>query len=188
MTRAAAALFALTLSFTAAPAIAGDFRNAAAAAEDLTATDTQEAAEAARVAYADFNSSLPFAVVYAIFVAKPADGYGMYTERPSTFKPGEPLLVYCEPIGLDWKEGGRGFQSAITVDFEITDSSGKVLAGQKKFGSFKFDSAVRNQEIMVNLTMEVDGAAPGDYQLIYTFTDENSGETAELPMPFAIAD
>ncbi|WP_146215513.1 hypothetical protein [Hoeflea marina] len=187
MTRLATALFAFAFSLSVAPAIAGDFADAAAVAEDLVATDTQQAAEAARIAYADFTGSLPFALVSAFFVTEPAEGYGMYTEHAGSFKPGQPILLYCEPIGLGWKEGGRGFQSAITVDFEITDSAGQVLGGQKKFGSFKFDSAVRNQEIMINLTMNVDGAEAGDYQLIYTFTDENSGETAVLPMPFSIA-
>lgn len=187
MTRLAAALFSVLLVVAAEPAHAGDFAAAALAAEDLVDTDAPAAAEAARTAYADFNAELPFDVVYSAFVSKPAEGYGMYTERPSTFRPGEPLLVYCEPIGIDWKEGGRGFQSAFTVDFEIADSGGKVLGGQKQFGDFKFDSAVRNQEIMVNLSLDVDGAEAGDYVLTYTFTDRNSGESVDLDMPFTIA-
>ena len=89
MTRLAAALFALALSLSVAPASAGDFKNAAAAAEDLAATDTQAAAEAARVAYADFTGALPFALVSAFFVTEPAEGYGMYSEHTGSFKPGD---------------------------------------------------------------------------------------------------
>ena len=178
----------LFIAFGAAtPALAGPFADAAAGAEAQAATDVAGAALAGHEAYADFMGAQKFQMINATFVASDPEGFGMYDRRQAVFGKGEPLIVYCEPVGLPWQKGGRGFQSLFTVDFEVLDTTGKVLGGQKEFGRFGFDSAVRNQEIMTRLTLNVDGIEPGDYVLRYIFTDQVSGNQAGLDMPFKAA-
>ena len=169
-----------------APLQAGEFADRAAAAEALAADDVQQAAMAARAAYSDFMRSLPFTVINAVFVAEKPEGFGMVTAREPVFGAGEPLVVYCEPVGLKWVEGGRGYTSSFVVDVNLLGTDGTILGGQEKFGTFGFDSTFPNQEINTNLTLNVDGIAPGDYLVRYIFTDENSGEKAEVELPFTI--
>jgi hypothetical protein len=63
---------------------------------------------------------------------------------------------------------------------------GHMLAGQKEFGRFDFRSHVPNTEYMANLTLNVSGAPAGDYLLVLTVDDENSGASAKVELPFAI--
>lgn len=185
MTRTLSAVFLTACALGATPVMAGAFTDAAAKVEAQAATDVPGAAIAAHEAYADFMTAQKFQMINATFVTGEPEGFGMYDRRQDAiFKPGEPLTIYCEPVGLAWRKGGRGFQSLFTVDFEVLDTAGKVLGGQKEFGRFGFDSAVRNQEILTRLTLNVDGIEPGDYVLRYIFNDQVSGNQTALDMPF----
>lgn len=185
LTRTLSAVCLAVFTLGATPAMAGPFADAAAKVEALAATDVPGAAIAGHEAYADFMVAQKFQMINATFVTGEPEGFGMYDRRrDAVFKPGEPLTVYCEPVGLAWQKGGRGFQSLFTVDFEVLDTAGKVLGGQKEFGRFGFDSVVRNQEILTRLTLNVDGIEPGDYVLRYIFNDQVSGNQTALDMPF----
>ena len=78
-------------------------------------------------------------------------------------------------------------QTNFTVDFELMDAKGEVLAGQKTFGNFSFVGYVRNQEIFTHLTLDISGAAPGDYVLRYTLNDTGSNRNVKIDQPFKIA-
>lgn len=185
MTRTLSAVFLTAFMLGSTPVQAGPFADAAARVEAQAATDVPGAAVAGHEAYADFMTAQKFQMINATFVTGNPEGFGMYDRRPdAVFRPGEPLIVYCEPVGLAWQKGGRGFQSLFTVDFEVLDTAGKVLGGQKEFGRFGFDSVVRNQEILTRLTLDVDGIEPGDYVLRYIFNDRVSGNQTALVMPF----
>ncbi|WP_428688481.1 hypothetical protein [Roseibium sp.] len=128
----------------------------------------------------------PLAIPTAVFVAAPADGYGIYTARAdSVFAIGEPLLVYLEPVGFDWKQENGLFRSLLTVDFDLSSPDGTVLAGQKEFGRFDFKSHVPNTEYMANLTLRVNGAPAGDYVLDLTVNDQIGGGSARVKIPFS---
>ena len=169
-------------------ALAGPFADAATGAEAKATEDPVAAMEAAQNAFADFAESLRFTIANTTFIGEPAAGFGMITPREAKFKPGEPLVVYAEPVGLHWKEGGRGYQSQFTVDVDLLSPDGKVLGGQKDFGKFGFDSEIRNQEIMSTLTLNLDGVPPGDYVVRYTFHDVVSGASADTELPFTVAE
>ena len=129
----------------------------------------------------------PMALPTATFVTAPADGFGIYTARDgNVFAVGEPLLIYLEPIGFDWKQQESLYTSLLTVDFDLTSPDGNVLAGQKGFGRFDFKSHVPNTEYMANLTLNVSGAPAGEYVLVLTVNDENGGGSAKVDMPFSI--
>ena len=172
-----------------APALAGPLADAAKKAEEQAAAgDTVGAHNTIRDAYGAFAATLPFSIGKAVFVSTPPEGYGMFTARPeASFKTGEALISYVEPVGLTWRADKDGaLESHFTVDLELLDPKGTVLAEQKAFGSFDFKGPVRNQEIFAKLTLNLSGPPAGDYVLRYRFRDAASGAVALSEQPFKI--
>lgn len=183
----------LQMTFVAALAptlaLAGPLADAAKKAEEQAAAgDTVGAHSTIRDAYGAFAATLPFSIGKAIFVSTPPEGYGMYTARPeASFKTGEALISYVEPVGLTWRLADGGLlESHFTVDLELLDPKGTKLAEQKAFGSFDFKGSVRNQEIFAKLTLNLSSPPPGDYVLRYRFRDTASGAVAISEQPFKI--
>ncbi len=171
-------------------ALAGPLADGAQKAEDLARSGkTQEAYSAIRDAVGDFSATLPFTIGKATFVTEPPAGYGIYTPRKtSEFKASEPLITYIEPIGLTWKPAGEAGkqETRFTVDFDVLDSTGDVLASRKGFGNFAFVGYYRNQELFTHLKLDISSAPAGSYVLRYSLNDSNSGRTAKVEQPFTI--
>jgi hypothetical protein len=131
----------------------------------------------------------PLAVRRAIFVSEHPDGFGMYTARSSnTFKPGEPLVTYAEPVGYGWKEIGKDmYEFGFAVDFLVKRPDGSILGGKQDFAKLVKQSHVRNREFMLTLTLDVNGADPGDYVLEYKLHDIASTKSTSFELPFKIA-
>lgn len=179
----------LALVVGAAEAQAGPLQEAAARAEEKAASgDAIGAYTIMREALGDFAANLPLTIGKAAFVDGVPTAYSIYKPRAdSVFRSGEPLVTYVEPIGLTWKTTGDGkTQTNFTVDFELADSKGDVLAAQKAFGNFSFVGFVRNQEIFTHLTLDITGAQPGDYVLRYTLNDTGSGRSVNFEQPFTL--
>ncbi|MBB4189498.1 hypothetical protein [Sinorhizobium terangae] len=174
-----------------AGALAGPLSDAATKAEQqATSGDVAGARETLRQAVSEFSQTLPFAIGKAVFVTAEPAGYAMYEPKADpTFKAGEAIVSYVEPVGLTWKEASvKGkIQTRFTVDFDILNPKGEVLASQKAFGDFTFTGYLRNQEIYSTLTIDVTGAPAGDYVLRFHFNDINSGKSATVDQPFKIA-
>ncbi|MBP1881956.1 hypothetical protein [Sinorhizobium mexicanum] len=176
---------------TDAAALAGPLSDAATKAEQqATSGDVAGARETLRQAVSDFSQTLPFAIGKAVFVTAEPAGYAMYEPKTDPiFKTGEAIVSYVEPVGLTWKEASvKGkIQTRFTVDFDILNPKGEILASQKAFGDFTFTGYLRNQEIYSTLTIDVTGAPAGDYVLRFHFNDINSGKSATVDQPFKIA-
>ncbi|WP_157738828.1 hypothetical protein [Labrenzia sp. VG12] len=187
MLRSGIAGMVLSLAL-AGSALAGPLQDKAGEAETaLGAGKGVEAIDLMRQALFDVWNEAPMAIQTATYVTAPADGYGIYTARAGdSFASGEPLLIYLEPVGFDWKQQDGLYNSLLTVDFDLTSPEGKVLAGQKGFGRFNFKSHVPNTEYMANLTLNVSGAPAGDYVLVLTVNDEHGGGSAKVDLPFTI--
>ena len=184
-------LMRLTFVAALAPtlALAGPLADAAKKAEEQAAAgDTVGAHNTIRDAYGAFAATLPFSIGKAIFVSAPPEGYGMYATRTDTsFKAGEALISYVEPVGLTWRAVDGGLlESHFTVDLELLDPKGTRLAEQKAFGSFDFKGSVRNQEVFAKLTLNLSSPPAGDYVLRYRFRDAASGAVAISEQPFKI--
>ncbi|NML73878.1 hypothetical protein HHL25_07040 [Rhizobium sp. S-51] len=185
----AAAFVAMLMVVMPREALAGALVDAARQAEDKAAAgDVTGAYDTIRDAFGSFAMDLPFTVGKAVFVTEKPKAYGAYAAKAdNSFEPGEPLITYVELIGLKWKPVGKGLQqSNFTVDFEISEPGGKVLANQKNFGEFTFTGFVRNQEIFTHLTLDVTGADPGDYVIKYTVNDNVGKHFAAFEQPFTI--
>lgn len=170
---------------------AGPLAEAATAAEAKAAAgDALGAYDTMRQALADFSATLPLTISKGVFTETVPTAYGIYTPRKNaTFAPGEPLITYLELIGLTWKpvsDTGKQ-QTNFTVDFELADTKGVMLASQKTFGNFGFAGVYRNQEVFTHLTLALSGASPGDYILRYTINDTGSARSVKLEQHFTIA-
>ena len=136
----------------------------------------------------DKAEKMPLSQRVAVFVIKPAEFIGAYEERSSNnFKPGETLRTYIEPVGYVWKAKADGFSFGFVVDFTVKSAEGKILGGQENFGKFDFNSRTRLQEVMLNLSLTLDGITPGNYILEYKLHDANSEKSALITQAFVIA-
>lgn len=191
--RITAALLAAALAAVSAATVAraGPLLDAAREAESKAAAgDAVGAYDTIRDAFGAFSMTLPFSVGKAVFVSERPKAYGAYSPRPEpVFKPGEPLITYVELIGLTWKSSGDGLEQAnFSVDFEISEPDGKILAAQKSFGEFTFTGLVRNQELFTHLTLDITGAEPGDYLLKYTINDLVGKRFTNFEQKFTVRD
>lgn len=186
-----AVLTAASMLSISIEAMAGPLVEAATKAEQLaTSGDPAKARELLRQAVGDFSQTLPFSIGKAVFISKEPAGFAMYEPKDGTvFKTGEAIVSYVEPVGLTWKQAAvkDKLETRFTVDFDILNPAGKILAGQKAFGDFTFTGYLKNQEIYSTLTIDVSGAPAGDYVLRFHFNDINSGKTATIDQPFKIA-
>ncbi len=122
------------------------------------------------------------------FFATEAKSFGLYAERGnSTFKTGEPLLVYTEPVGYAWRENADGtFTFGFDVDLKLSSANGEVLAEQENFQRVELNSHARNREFMLSLTLDLTGADPGDYVIEYRTRDIASDKMGTISLPFTI--
>lgn len=153
------------------------------------ASPTVQDIDALRKQVTDAWERMPLTQRRAIFVSRPPELYGDYAERPSsTFKAGEKLVTYVEPVGYTWKANGEMFDFGVAVDFVVKSPDGKILAGQESFAKFVKSSRAKLQEFMLTLTLSVDGAPPGKYVLEYKLRDIGSDKTSTFAQPFTIAE
>ena len=117
-----------------------------------------------------------------VLVTGKAPSYGAYTARPNNvFAGDEEMYFYFEPKNLVYPKSAQGlYAPGLSVDLELLDADGTVVARKDAFGDFSFSSRSRLQDIFVNLTLSMTGAPPGRYTVRYTLRDKNSPKTAIL--------
>lgn len=174
--RSLAGLAALAVCWLAAGASAG--------AQSLAEIDRAEAA------LDEAWAASPIAFRTVAFTSAPPTGFGLFEPRAdAVFSPGEPLVVYAEPVGYGYTPTSDGrWRFGFDVDLLIKTAGGKIIGGQEGFERLALASRARNREFMVTLTLELDGAPPGDYVLVYTLRDITGDKSGELTLPFSIAE
>jgi hypothetical protein len=153
-----------------------------------TGTDKSvEDVDKARAAVAEALSRAPLSFRRILFVSEVPDGFAAYKPRENAiFAPEEPLIVYTEPIGVEWRKDGDEFSSKLVVDFEIRTPDGKVLAGQRGFGEFTLSAREPPLDYMSHIKLDVTGAPAGSYILGLTIHDANSNKSKSTDLPFEI--
>jgi hypothetical protein len=139
-------------------------------------------------AVADAWQKMPLTQRRALFVSARPESYGVYEERKSNiFKAGETLITYVEPIGYTWTANADGtYNYGVVVDFLVKRSDGKVLGGQEKLLKFAKRSRVRNQELMLVLSLSLDAIDPGEYLVEYTLHDDQSKKESKFAQNFTV--
>ncbi len=185
-------LLAGALALAAMPARAGEEEVAALlerAGKAVAAGDWREAFAALEPAYLETFARMPLAIRKATFVAEEPASFGSYEPRPDhTFRPGEPLLVYLEPVGYAFRDAGDGtVVYGFAADVAILSADGEVLGGQRDFGRWEFRARTPNTASFVFLRLELEGLPVGDYRLAVRVRDAGSDEADEVLLPFTVA-
>jgi hypothetical protein len=150
--------------------------------------DAMAAYEKMRLSMNETAEKLPFNIRKAFFVTEKPVNFGNYTRvAANEFAVGSSLITYAEPVGLAWKPTDDGeVQSQFTVDFELRNPAGEILAVQKAFGNFRIVSREPLFEIYTPLTLDVSAVPAGDYVLKYTFNDLNSKKSSDIEQKFKL--
>ncbi|MFK7838640.1 MAG: hypothetical protein AB8B60_20745 [Sulfitobacter sp.] len=168
---------------------AGPITDFASEAEQLL-EDGDAAAALERLSKATelvWNAS-PLIVQKALF-AESATGYGLYVEREagSTFKQGEKLLIYVEPVGYGYGRNGVGnLAVGFDVDFILTDTDNKTMFSKEDFAKVSSPLRYKNREFFLNLTVNLTGFPAGDYISNFRLRDQNSDKSATFKLPFTV--
>jgi hypothetical protein len=174
------------------PALAGPILDAAGQIEAKLATgDAIGALDGARGLLGlvwDQGPQLSFG--QALLVAENATGYGVFNPRSSiVFKKGEPILIYCEPMGFGYGSPGEGlFSVNFIIDLQVLDASGNQLANAEGATEYNMTSRHQNREVQANITYNLDGIPVGQYTLITTLRDKNSTKSGSFQTAIEIVE
>jgi hypothetical protein len=163
------------------------FASSTSLAEPASPDPSIAAIDNARAATIAALKAAPLGFRRVLFVADAPGGFAIYDPRSNNvFKPGEPLIVYTEPVGITWQQNGDKVSSKLVVDFEVRSPDGQVLGGQKSFGEFALTAREPPIDYMAHVTINLTGASAGAYILGLTMHDTNSGKTTSADLPFEI--
>ena len=179
---------AIILMFSVGGAAAGNLKALLAeAGQKADQGQVEQAATALRRALAEVWAINPITVRRSMLVAGSAGGFGQYQPRTdNVYRPGEPILIYAEPAGYRFTRQGEIYSFGFSADFALLTADGKVLAGQKGFRSWRFNSREPLFEVFVNLTYNLTGAPVGSYVIQTTLTDLNGGGQVSFQSPIVI--
>jgi len=125
------------------------------------------------------------------FVTDQPDNFGTYSPKGGEdFKAPEPLILYCEPIGFTQVKTGETYKYSIIGAFDILDTGGRVLGGQKNLGPYE-QSGYRtfSTETMLVMTIGIQGLPAGTYVMRVTLTDNlDQTKSVQLDKPFKIVE
>jgi hypothetical protein len=186
MTRVSRAL--LALAFTAQAAAAGELVSSANTAEGLASQNKYlEAIEEMSWAVSKLYQWSPLLIRKSLFVAGEPGGFGIYDERKdAVFKRSETLIIYAEPVGFGYSYDQGNYAIDLTLDFEVKDKSGKVVASQSNFGTLSWKSRAQLREIYAKITYDFSGIQPGDYDVTTTIRDKHSQKFGSFMLPFTL--
>lgn len=174
MRRAAMVVAAIVMLAAAAPA-------AAQTLADL---------EKAEAAISEAWEAMPIALRKALFVAEEPQGFGLYNPRAdASFKAGDSIIVYAEPVGYGFEDNGNGtWGFGFAVDVAIKNKEGGILASQENYQRAEFVSRSRNRELMLTFTLTFGGAPAGDYIVEYLIHDITGDKQATISLPFSLVE
>jgi len=126
------------------------------------------------------RDAAPMVIKSFTTISRPAEYFGNYEPRKNNvFRRGEKLYFYGEPKNIILAKNAKGlFELAFDVDMEISgpgDTSKKM-----KMMSFRMPSRSRLQDIFLNLSLSLDNAPTGTYNVKFIVRDLNSKKTAAV--------
>ena len=128
-----------------------------------------------------------FSSEFATFVIpNSVNGYGIYDEhRLNIFKPGEPIVLYVEPIGFTHKkltdESGNALYNVKLIPSVIISSKIDNKSASIDFPQFAFTSHRKNTEAELTITVTQNTPIPeGEYKILYTIKDAQSNKSFDI--------
>lgn len=169
-------------------ALAGEVADKAAEAEALLQSGKPVEAQAALEGALDaFWKAAPLTLRNARFVDE-AMGYGDYVAHAgSAFAPSSTLQIYVEPQGFGWAEVDGGYKIAFASDVAIRNAGGQILTRSAAPALLERTSRNKNREFQITVGFQLPSLKPGDYVLVLTVTDQATGRSAPVELPFTIS-
>lgn len=134
---------------------------------------TANAAAQLKYALTAVWQELPFTVAKVRLVK----GDKSFEQRENNiYSPGERIYMACHILGYQFKDE----RAQITADYYFLESKGKELLSQKKFGNFKWETALPDPETQLNFNFRFTGVPAGNYILKIVLHDEISGHNLEF--------
>ena len=155
-------------------------RALAEARRGLAARDAALTLGALRRAMAIAWAQLPFTAIDVRLAQDLPTGYGLFrVRRSNVFRPSEPLFLYMEPVGFTVRRDPRtGFYFYhLVADFNLVDSSGRVVGGRREVAHFKGTSRYFPDRLPVSFTYSLKGLPPGSYTVETVLRDLLSGRS-----------
>jgi len=118
----------------------------------------------------------------ALLVDKPASDYGIYNPRPTaSFRLGEPIYVYVEPVGYGFATPDSGlFSIGFFVDLTVLAEDGAVLGEMQNVVELDQTARAQRREFQTTITFNLGGIQPGRYVLATILRDKNSDKTGRF--------
>ena len=166
-------------------------RNLSQAGSAYQSGDHLGALDALWAALEEIWLQAPLGVRNVAFVTDQPENFGTYQPKDGEdFKAPEPLILYCEPIGFTQVKTDGTYKYSIIGAFDILDSTGRVLGGQKNLGPYE-QSGYRtfSTETMLVMTIGIQGLPAGSYVMRVTLTDNlDQAKSVQLDKPFNIVE
>lgn len=152
--------------------------------------------EQAKEIYLSAWNSTRFNSTYSTYIEEnSALGYGVYQEHAggNTFRPGETMVLYVEPIGFGYKPITEKLDNTlylvnITADYIISDAQGRELQRITDLPVGNITSHRQNTELFLELTLTQSTPFPeGDYVITYVLHDKVSGGTFDITKDVVVA-
>ncbi|MGD8561137.1 MAG: hypothetical protein PVG03_01315 [Desulfarculaceae bacterium] len=137
------------------------------ARQGLEARDPAATMKALNQAAAEAFKRLPFKALNVHLVAAPPSGFGRYLPRvDNVYRPGEPLILYMEPVGFKVIENQKNglYRFSLTADFNLVDAWGMVVSGRRSVGRFGGESRQFPDRYPLTFTYNLAGLPAGEYR------------------------
>jgi hypothetical protein len=154
---------------------------------ELESSEDRTRAEAIRRVVRAIEDHAPLEIT-DLRLCRKVNGFGSFEPLdPSTCKPGQAVIIYCEMSGLRYEEAGEMFRSRLATQVEILSSKGGEPVARETLGTA--DDLCRNRRrdyyvcYRINLPETL---APGSYELQMTQDDRVAGHSTTLGIPFTV--
>ncbi len=146
-----------------------------------------EALSAVRGAMLQVWNEMPLIVEETGLVQSGGNVLGRNNLRPTNvYNVGEKIYVFIKPAGYTIPKKAGMYQIGMKADFEVYDSSGKLLGGKKDFGSWVLETRYPTFSFNMTLTYSLTGAPAGEYVIKTTIRDIFAEKRAEVETPVII--
>ncbi len=141
------------------------------------------------------TQSQVFRSAFDTYVISKPEGYGVYQEKASNvFRPGEPIILYIEPIGYKYQnltddKGNKFYVMDFSANSVISYENGNELTSQQGLPDGHIESHHTNKEMYLPFTITQNNPFPqGNYNIKYTIHDAVNKSKAETvwSIPFHI--
>ena len=135
-------------------------------------------------------AAAPLAFRQQMFVSEEPAAFGSYSARgDNSFKAGEPLLIYSEPVGYAWKDNGDGsYTIGFAMDLALKKADGNIIAGKEDFLRKEVVTWAKAREFMLYTKVDISGAPAGDYVVGIRVRDLGSDKYGVISLPFSIVE